>query len=185
MDRLTNRQRDLAARWVRWAYKLANRRAKIDGRLDAGDLAGAALMALCRAARGHNPKGFAAFSNYARAAIVRALDAECCRQAADGLAGLGRAMYDGRVKRERARATCELTEETAGWWSAERLDGDDRLWAEVDALPARARRAVLLHFAGGMTFADVGRAMRVTPAAAKHGVARGLAMLRERLGEVA
>lgn len=183
MDRLTNGQRNLAAQWVRWAYKLAGQRGLpsngVPSQYDTDDLTGSAMLALCHAARCHRPNA-AAFSNYARTAILRALDAEQCRQASNGLGGLRRARLAGRVRG--AGAVGQLGDEAAWPESQEPHPRAAELWNAVDNLPRSVRRAVLLRFAGGLSFSDIGRTLRITDKLAKYRVNRGVTLLRQRLG---
>lgn len=52
-------------------------------------------------------------------------------------------------------------------------------WAAVHALPPKQRGAVLLRFAGDLTFAQVGAAMGTSEEAARRNVHEGLRKLRE------
>lgn len=105
--RLTRPQQDLAAQWVRLAYLLANQRARKFPASDPEAMAGAAMLALCHAARKFDPERGVKFSTYATMCICRELARETARQAADGFAALGNRIGDGRCKRADAPARCE------------------------------------------------------------------------------
>ena len=55
-------------------------------------------------------------------------------------------------------------------------------WAAVDALPVRQRAAIYLHYRLDLTYEDVGRAMGISPGAARISASRGLAAVRAGLG---
>lgn len=55
-------------------------------------------------------------------------------------------------------------------------------WTAVDALPLRQRAAIHLHYRLDLTFEDVGRAMGISPGAARMAASRGLATVRAELG---
>jgi RNA polymerase sigma-70 factor (ECF subfamily) len=55
-------------------------------------------------------------------------------------------------------------------------------WAAVDALPVRQRAAIYLHYRLDLTYEDVGRAMGISPGAARVSASRGLAVVRAELG---
>jgi DNA-directed RNA polymerase specialized sigma24 family protein len=58
---------------------------------------------------------------------------------------------------------------------------DDVLWAHVRALPERQRTAVSLRYVCDLPYADIARAMRCSPDAARQSVSAGLARLRGEL----
>jgi RNA polymerase sigma factor (sigma-70 family) len=58
---------------------------------------------------------------------------------------------------------------------------DDALWARVEDLPPKQRAAVLLRFAGDLTYAEVGDAMRTSEEAARRNAFEGLRKLRQEM----
>ena len=58
-------------------------------------------------------------------------------------------------------------------------DGEPALWAAVHELPAKQRAAILHRFAGDLAYADVGRALGCSEAAARRNVHEGLVKRRE------
>jgi len=62
----------------------------------------------------------------------------------------------------------------------EGLPAEDRreLRAALDALPFKARRAVIYHYLGGLPYAEVGALLETSEAAARRNAADGIAKLR-------
>lgn len=58
---------------------------------------------------------------------------------------------------------------------------DATLWAAVHALPLRWREAITLRYVGGLSFAEVGRVLSISDAAARMLVQRGVTELRRQL----
>ncbi len=56
---------------------------------------------------------------------------------------------------------------------------DDELWASVQELPTGQREAVLFRFVGDLSYAEVGRTLGCSEAAARQRVKEGIAKLRE------
>jgi RNA polymerase sigma factor (sigma-70 family) len=56
---------------------------------------------------------------------------------------------------------------------------DDELWGAVKALPPGQREAVLFRFVGDLSYAEVGRTLGCSEAAARQRVKEGIAKLRE------
>ena len=56
---------------------------------------------------------------------------------------------------------------------------DDELWSAVAELPNGQRDAVLFRFVGDLSYAEVGRVLECTEAAARQRVKEGIAKLRE------
>ena len=67
-------------------------------------------------------------------------------------------------------------------WTA---DADDlaAVWSEVDRLPARQRHVLYLHYRADLTFEAIARVLDIEASSARSAATRGLARLRERLGE--
>jgi RNA polymerase sigma factor (sigma-70 family) len=57
-------------------------------------------------------------------------------------------------------------------------DQDDALWAALDALPLKQRRAVVYHHLAGLPYAEVGVLLESSEAAARRSAADGVAALR-------
>ena len=55
------------------------------------------------------------------------------------------------------------------------------IWAEVEALPARQRQVLFLHYQADLAFDEVARIMGITPGGARAVAARGVETLRRRL----
>jgi RNA polymerase sigma factor (sigma-70 family) len=74
-----------------------------------------------------------------------------------------------------------------------RSDGDDpadaididAIWREVDGLPQRQRAVLYLRYRADLPYERIGRALSITPGAARGHASTGLATLRRRLGEEA
>jgi RNA polymerase sigma-70 factor (ECF subfamily) len=60
---------------------------------------------------------------------------------------------------------------------------DEKLIAAVRELPSRSRATIALRFGADLSFAEVGHQLRISEAAAKMAVHRGLRQLRARLEE--
>ncbi|MGI8872301.1 MAG: RNA polymerase sigma factor [Candidatus Limnocylindria bacterium] len=56
-------------------------------------------------------------------------------------------------------------------------------WSEVDRLPARQRQVLYLRYRTDLAFEAIGEVLGIDPASARSNAARGIARLRERLGE--
>jgi RNA polymerase sigma factor (sigma-70 family) len=59
------------------------------------------------------------------------------------------------------------------------------VWAEVDRLPERQRQVLYLRYRADLTFEEIGEVLGMDPASARSSASRGIAALRERLGEEA
>lgn len=55
---------------------------------------------------------------------------------------------------------------------------DDHLWGAVHALPEKQRQAVAYHYVADLAYADVGRLMGTSEAAARRSAADGIKALR-------
>jgi RNA polymerase sigma-70 factor (ECF subfamily) len=64
-------------------------------------------------------------------------------------------------------------------------ESSDRVsvWAAVDGLPPRQRHVLYLHYAADLTFEQIAGVVGISPSAARTHASRGVATLRERLGE--
>ena len=81
----------------------------------------------------------------------------------------------GRGRQRRAIPVGDVPEQPA----PEVAETDKSLWAAVKELPQGQRDAVLFRFVGDLSFADVGRTLGCTEAAARQRVKEGIAKLRE------
>jgi RNA polymerase sigma factor (sigma-70 family) len=61
----------------------------------------------------------------------------------------------------------------------DRLDGEPALWAEVRALPAKQRAAVVHRYVNDLAYADIGAVLGCSTDAARRSVHEGLKKLRE------
>jgi len=63
-------------------------------------------------------------------------------------------------------------------------ESSDRLtvWAAVDGLPPRQRNVLYLHYVADLTFEQIAGVMGISPSATRTHASRGIATLRERLG---
>jgi RNA polymerase sigma-70 factor (ECF subfamily) len=110
------------------------------------------------------------------------------QQVGDGRAWLGTTTYRLAMDQHRlARRLGELRRRLGvSGRAAPARDGDstDALaaWAAVDALPLRQRAAIYLHYRLDLTYEDIGRAMGISPGAARVSASRGLATVQSELG---
>jgi RNA polymerase sigma factor (sigma-70 family) len=81
----------------------------------------------------------------------------------------------GRGRRRRAVPVADVPEQPA----PAAPEPDDALWSAVKELPPGQRDAVLFRFVGDLTFAEVGRTLDCSEAAARQRVHEGIAKLRE------
>jgi RNA polymerase sigma factor (sigma-70 family) len=81
----------------------------------------------------------------------------------------------GRGAARRAVPVATLPERPA----PEPPETDAELWSAVNQLPSGQRDAVLFRFVGDLSFAEVGRTLNCSEAAARQRVREGIAKLRE------
>lgn len=81
-----------------------------------------------------------------------------------------------RARKRRAVPVAELPDQ--GVHDGHRVH-EDATWAAVDELPLKQRGAVLLRYAGDLSYAEIGVALRCSEAAARRNVFEGLAKLRK------
>ncbi len=79
--------------------------------------------------------------------------------------------------RDRAPLPVDRLPEVPGR-SAEPVIRDDSLWSAVAALPTKQRGAVLYHYVAGLPYAEVGRLLDSSEAAARRAASDGVRALR-------
>ena len=72
--------------------------------------------------------------------------------------------------------------------SADREPGEHRdellaVWSEVDRLPERQRQVLYLRYRADLPFAEIGSVLGIDASSARANASRGIASLRDRLGE--
>jgi RNA polymerase sigma factor (sigma-70 family) len=86
-----------------------------------------------------------------------------------------KAIDAGRSLQRRAVPMANLPERAA----PAAAETDDELWSAVGGLPEGQRDAVLFRFVGDLSYAEVGRVLECSEAAARQRVKEGIAKLRE------
>ena len=122
-------------------------------------------------------------------AFVRAIGRFADLRSPESFGGyLRRAVVNGvrsharSASRERARA--ERSARLAGPGTAQDApDEGDELWAALDRLPDRQRAAIVLRYWLDLSDQDVGRALGCRPGTVRSLLSRGLATMREVIGD--
>lgn len=92
-----------------------------------------------------------------------------------------RALDAARARSRRPVPTAEITERAAP--HRDPADTDPDIWAALDRLPDKQRRAVAYHHIAGLPFAEVARLLDNSPDAARRAAADGIKTLRTRWPE--
>jgi len=101
-----------------------------------------------------------------------------------------RVLYRISIDHHRIRRRLGALLERLGSTDRRTGDGDpagrtevDAVWQAVDRLPDRQRAVLYLRYRADMAYEQIGRAMGITPGAARGHATTGLATLRRRLGD--
>lgn len=97
-----------------------------------------------------------------------------------------RTTYRLAMDRHRLARRAQALFERFGAADTDRVDDADDLaavWSEVDRLPSRQRHVLFLHYRADLTFETIARVLDIEPSSARSAATRGMARLRDRLGE--
>ncbi|HVE63797.1 MAG TPA: sigma-70 family RNA polymerase sigma factor [Mycobacteriales bacterium] len=89
-----------------------------------------------------------------------------------------KAIDEHRDRARRPTPAPTIGDDVPGDSGPDAYDGDDPLWQQVRALPAKQRAAVAHRFVADLSYADIGAAMNTTPDAARRNVHEAITKLR-------